>query len=162
MKDLKRKDLLLLATKLAGKITDSCNAKEHYQSFIRNINAKSEKQSKIITYPPKTFENSNVVHVKSAIIEHPETSHTLSKAIRQAEKFFQVGSKSCLYSDTKKVKIFRRKKNVRITQPAHAFKGYVSSYNVKILNSFNPELQLKDTKSTIKKANRSIDLIKRF
>ena len=29
-------------------------------------------------------------------------------------------------------------------------KGYASSYNVKNLNSFNPELQLKVTESTIK------------
>ena len=30
----------------------------------------------------------------------------------------------------------------KITKWAHAFKGYTSSYNVGILNSFNPELQL--------------------
>ena len=29
-------------------------------------------------------------------------------------------------------------------------KGYTSTYNVEILNSFNPELQLKDTKSAVK------------
>ena len=32
----------------------------------------------------------------------------------------------------------------------HAFKGFASTYNVEILNSFNPELQLKDTESAIK------------
>ena len=32
------------------------------------------------------------------------------------------------------------KKNVNIIKRAHAFKGYASSYNVKILNSFDPEL----------------------
>ena len=31
-----------------------------------------------------------------------------------------------------------------------AFKGYASTYNVKILNSFRPELQFKDTESVIK------------
>ena len=31
----------------------------------------------------------------------------------------------------------------------HAFKGYACTYNVEILNSFNSELQLKDTKSVI-------------
>ena len=41
-------------------------------------------------------------------------------------------------------------KNVKITKRALAFKGYASSYNVAILNSFNPELQLKDTESAIK------------
>ena len=39
---------------------------------------------------------------------------------------------------------------------SHAFKDYASSYNVEILNSFNSELQLKDTKSPIK--NKLIDL----
>ena len=32
----------------------------------------------------------------------------------------------------------------------HAFKGYASTYNVETLNSFNPELQLKDAESGIK------------
>ena len=31
----------------------------------------------------------------------------------------------------------------------HAFKGFASTYNVQILNSFNPEVQLKDTESAI-------------
>ena len=37
-----------------------------------------------------------------------------------------------------------------VTKRAHAFKGYASSYNIEILNSFNPELQLNDTESAIK------------
>ena len=32
----------------------------------------------------------------------------------------------------------------------HAFKGYSSAYSVDILNSFNPELQIKDAESWIK------------
>ena len=36
---------------------------------------------------------------------------------------------------------------MKITKQADAFKGYASSYNVEILNSFNTELQLKDIKS---------------
>ena len=32
----------------------------------------------------------------------------------------------------------------------HAFKGYASTYNIETLNSFNPELQLKDVESAIK------------
>ena len=40
---------------------------------------------------------------------------------------------------------------LKITKQSHAFKGYASSYNIKTLNSFNPELQLKDTKPTTKK-----------
>ena len=91
MKHLKKKDLLLLGSKLIEKIPDPRNAKDHYQL------------SKIITYQPKTFENSNIADVKSVITEHPKTSHKLSKTIRQAEK---VGSNSPLYSDTEKVKNF--------------------------------------------------------
>ena len=33
---------------------------------------------------------------------------------------------------------------------AHALKGFASTYNVDILNYFNPEQQLKDTESAIK------------
>ena len=36
-------------------------------------------------------------------------------------------------------------------------KGYASTYNVEISNSFNPKLQLKETKSTIK--NQLIELL---
>ena len=50
----------------------------------------------------KTFENPNIVNIKSVIIEHPKTSHKLSKTIRQTEKVSEVGSNSSLYSDTKK------------------------------------------------------------
>ena len=46
--------------------------------------------------------------------------------------------------------MFLNEKNVKITKRAHAFKGYASTYNVKILNSFKPELKFKDTKSAIK------------
>ena len=91
----KKKDLLLLASKLIEKIPDSRNAKEHYQSFIRKKNTKSVKQSEIITYQRKTFERPNIVDIKSVITKHPKTSHKLSKT----EK---VGSNSSLQSDTKK------------------------------------------------------------
>ena len=40
----KKKDLLLLATKLTEKIPNLCIAKEHYQSFLRKKNTKSVKQ----------------------------------------------------------------------------------------------------------------------
>ena len=62
-----------------------------------------------------------------------------------------------MYSDTKKSENFLKDKNVKITKRAHAFKGYASSYNVEVLNSFNLELELKDTESTIKK--KLIDLL---
>ena len=60
-----------------------------------------ERQSKIITYQPKNFEHSNNVDIKSVVIEHPRTSHKLSKTMRQAEKSFQVDSSSSLNKDTK-------------------------------------------------------------
>ena len=113
--------------------------------MIETKNTKSLKQSKVITYQPKTFENPNIVDKKSIITEYRKTSHKLSKTMRQAKK---VGFKSPLYSDTKKWKL--KKKKVKITKGAHALKGYASSYNAEILNSFNPELQLKDTESAIK------------
>ena len=43
------------------------------------------------------------------------------------------------------------------TKPEQAFKGLSSNYNVEILNSFNPVLQLKDTESAIK--SKSIELL---
>ena len=51
-------------------------------------------------------------------------------------------------------------KDVKITKREHAFKDFASNYNLEILNSFNPELQLKGTKSAIK--SKLIDSIKWF
>lgn len=59
-----------------------------------------------------------------------------------------------LYSDTTKHEyIFDKQyqKNVKITKLSHAFKGYASLFNFEILRSFNPDLELQDTESTIKK-----------
>ena len=146
MKRLKRKNLLLLAKKLIEKvIPDPCNTKKHNESFLRKKNMKSVKlKSDIIANQPKTFDTADI---KSVIIEHPKTSYELSKTIRQAEK---VGSNSSLYSKTKKSEKFLNEKNVKITKQEHAFKGYASTYKTEILNSFNLELQLKDTESAIK------------
>ena len=49
-----------------------------------------------------------------------------------------------------KSKNFLNEKNVKVTKWKHAFKGFASSYNAEILNSFNPDLQVKDTDSAIK------------
>ena len=68
MKRLKRKALLLLATKLIEKTPDPHNGKEQYRSFIRKKNAKPVKQSKTITQEPKSFEKLNIVDIQSAII----------------------------------------------------------------------------------------------
>ena len=86
---------MTLASKLLEKVPAPLNAKEHYESFLRKKNRKSVKQSQTITYQPTTFVT---VDIKSAITEHPKTSHNLSKTIRQAEK---VSSNSSLYCDTK-------------------------------------------------------------
>ena len=148
MKHLTIKDLIkLIKRQFIKNIPNPRNAKEQYQSFIIKKNRKSVKQSKIITYQPKIFQNPSTVYIKSVITEHPQTSHKLSKTIRKGEK---MNSKSSLYSDTKKMKNFLNEKNAKITKRAHAFKAYASSYSAKILNSFNLELQLKDTESAIK------------
>ena len=36
-------------------------------------------------------------------------------------------------------------KNAKMKRQLHGYKAYASTYNVEILNTFNPELQLKDT-----------------
>ena len=78
------------------------------------------------------------------IIEHPKTYCKLSKTIKQVEKFSQVGpdksSHSPLYSETKNSETFL---DAKITKRSHAYTGYGKTYSVEILNSFNPERQLK-------------------
>ena len=49
MKYQKKKDLLLLASKLIEKILNSSYAKEYYKLFLKNKNKKLVKQPKIIT-----------------------------------------------------------------------------------------------------------------
>ena len=49
----------------------------------------------------------------------------------------------------KQRKQFLNKKNIKMTKRKDAFKGYASTYNVEILNSFNPELQLKEPQSKV-------------
>ena len=93
--------------KLIEKIPYPCNAKEHYQSFIRKKNTKSETSTSI----PKTFDT---VDIKSIITEHLKTSHKLSKIIRQVEKVI------ALYIGIqKKNKKFLNKKKVKITKWEH-------------------------------------------
>ena len=81
LKLLKKERLLLLANKLIKNIPDLRNAKKHYESFLRKKNRKSVKQLEIISYQQKTFRNPNLVDIKSDIIEHPKTSHKLSKTL---------------------------------------------------------------------------------
>ena len=113
LKRLKKEILLLLASKLIDNIPDLLNAKEHYESFWRQ--EKSVKQSEIITYQPNIFRNPNIVDINSDIIEHPNTSHKLSKTIRRSEKI----DSDTLYIVTQKVQIFWTKKKVKITKWAH-------------------------------------------
>ena len=49
-----------------------------------------------------------------------------------------------------KIKTHFKRKKLKITKKSHAFKGLASSYNVEILNSLGPELQLKDSESAIR------------
>ena len=79
VKRFKIKHILLLANKLIGKLPDTSNVKEHYESFLSNKNRKLVKQSEIIIYQAKTFDT---VYIKSVITEHPKTSYKLSKTIR--------------------------------------------------------------------------------
>ena len=57
----------------------------------------------------------------------------------------------------KKVKIFHVQKNAKIIKQSHGYKGYASVCSVEILNSFNPELQLRDTVYAIR--NKLVDVL---
>ena len=55
------------------------------------------------------------------------------------------------------MKTLLMKKNTKITKRSHAYKGYASTYNVELLNSFNPNLQFKNTEFAIR--NKLKDLL---
>ena len=140
--------------------------------FEKKKKKKSVKQSKIITLQPKTIENPNIIYIKSGIIKHNPYNCTYSKTTRQAKIVSQVSgagknSMSPLYSETKKSeKFFDEKKiikNAKIMMQSIAYKGYVSTYNFEILNSFNYELQPKDTDSVVRnKLNNLVTKLKGF
>ena len=50
----------------------------------------------------------------------------------------------------KKCANFLDENNIKTTKREDAFKGYASTSNVEILDSCNPELQLKDTEPAVK------------
>ena len=56
-----------------------------------------------------------------------------------------------------KSEICLNEKNVKIIKREHAFKDHASIYIIEILNSFNPEIQLKDTESALK--SKPIELL---
>ena len=56
---------------LQKKIIDPCNAKEHYQSFLRNENTTPVKQSKTIIKEPELRKTNKIIELKQVNIEHP-------------------------------------------------------------------------------------------
>ena len=150
MKHQKKKELLLLATKLIEKILDARNAKEYYQSFLKNRTKKFVKRSKIITQQRNIPENPNIIDIKSVDIEHSKTSHKLSKTKRQAKKVFQEGAGKNFYSPlcsetTKRENILSKnnaKKNkkrndlifIQVTQILLLIILLILKYSLKILN----------------------------
>ena len=84
------------------------------------------KRSKIIFEQAKTLGRPNIFGIKSAIMEHPETSNKLLKTIKQAEKVSQVSasgagknSNSSLNSKTNKSEGFWMKKKMKKSQNDH-------------------------------------------
>ena len=81
-----------------------CNAKEHYQSFIRKKNRKSLKKTKIISYQRTTFEKSNIGDIKSVHTEHPKTSHKLSETISLKRQKVMMKQSMTFFIQTQKQK----------------------------------------------------------
>ena len=82
----------MVATKLIEKILEPSYVKKYYDSYLKKKNTKSVKRSKIFTQQLKAIENPNIADIKPVIIEHPKTSHKLSKTNRQAENVSQKAS----------------------------------------------------------------------
>ena len=55
-----------------------------------------------------------------------------------------------MYRESTKYGSFLSKKNAKITKRSHSYKGYPSSHNIDILNSFNPELQREENVSSVR------------
>ena len=114
------------------------------------------KRLKIITELPKLMENSNIGYYR-----HPSAIHKSCKVIRQAKKVGSDKNSPILwYNETTKHENSFNEKNTKITKRSHAYKGYASTYNVELLNSFNPNLQFKNPEFAIR--NKLKDLLTEF
>ena len=69
---------------------------------------------------------------------------------------------AALYIVIQKSENFLNEKNVKITKRENAFKDFASIYNVKIIISFNPEVQLKDNESVKSQVIESLTQFKGF
>ena len=108
----------MLANKLIEKIPDPCNAKKTLS----------------IIYKKKTDEISKTIKSNYSSTENLwEPKHCWYKI-----NYYRT-SKSFFWWYKKKLNIFKQK-NIKITKQEHAFKGFASTYNIKILNYFNNEL----------------------
>ena len=117
MKYQKKKDFLLLATKVIKKIGMLVMLKNTINHFWET-KTQNWWNDLIVTQQSKTIENPNITDIKSVSIEHPKTSRKFSKIIRQTKKVSQVGcagknSTSPLYDETTKSKSFWWRKDYR-------------------------------------------------
>ena len=71
-------------------------------------------------------------------------------------KWKQVKIQLLLYIVIQKSENFSNKKIIKTTKREHAFKGFANTYDIEILSSFNPELQLKYTESAIRNKLKNI------
>ena len=83
----------------------------NWKKYLILFKGKSKKlinQQNLITQQQKTIENPAIGYIKSSIREHPKTSHKFLKAIKEAKNVSSDKNfDSHLYSETKKVKLFR-------------------------------------------------------
>ena len=140
MKYPKKKDLLLLATKL---IEIKCLMPVMLRNIIVLI--WNEKNKKLVKRS-NLIKNPNIVYIRSVFTKHSKISQKLSKAIRQTEKASLVDagkkSNSPLFSETKHWKIFGWKSHdsfmlIKVTQVLMVSRFWLLSilnYKLKILN----------------------------
>ena len=152
MLEKEKNDSLLFVNKLIAKVPDPRNTKRALWIVFKKEKQKINKTIKNNYLSTKNFSNPKQCWYN---ISYYRTPKNCTKA----------DSKSSLYSDTKKSEKFLNVKNVKITNRAHAFRGYTRTYNVEILNSLDPELQLKNWNYNFQlesaiKVNRIIDSIK--
>ena len=71
-------------------------------------------------------------------------------------KWKQVKIQLLLYIVIQKSENFWNIKIIKTTKREHAFKDFANTYDIEVLSSFNPELQLKYTESAIRNKLKNI------
>ena len=123
-------------------IKDSLNIDNHSKTFKNAFSINI--MLNLLERPNKFDRRQFLVHLYDYVpnMKNCYSIDGLLKDVNVLQKGTTGNPASPLYKDTRKSEYFLSKKHIKITKREDDFQGFASTYNVGILNSFNPDLQI--------------------